>query len=195
MLCLTGKRLISYVQEMHSSRRAATVEEENRIKCYIQLMGKAALYTTMADVRCWNRRAAVESGFLMRPHVLSRVQELMANFSFERLGVAVVIIDDCEEFKPAFQAWKAKDFEPITQLVEQYEAPGDMEEVDRTVGFTLVGNHSTEAQACLIEEEKLSVCTRRAFVFFESQLPKDDFHFISRHENVLVQADVMTTHY
>jgi hypothetical protein len=196
VLRLTGKRLKQHVEEVHGSRRSGTMEEENRIKAYIGLMGKAALYTTKADVRCWNRRASVESGFSTRPHVPTRVQELMANFSFERLGAAVVVIDDCEDSKLVFEAWRAHDYAPLIRLVERYEAPGDsMEEVDRTAGFTLVGNHSTDAHVRLIEQNKVGVCTRRAFVFFESQLAKDDFRFISRHENVLVQADAVTTHY
>lgn len=168
VLHLTGKRLMNHVEEVQGSRCSATVEEENRIKCYIQLLGKAALYTTKADVRCWNHHADVESGFSTRPHVPSRVQELMGSFSFERLGAAIVVIDDCEEFKLVFQAWRNHDYDPLIRLVEQYEPPADMDEEDHTVGFTLVGNHSTDAHVRLIDEEKVSVCTRRAFVFFES---------------------------
>jgi hypothetical protein len=190
VLRLTGDRLMQHVDDVHGSRRAASVEEENRIRCYIQLIGKAALYTSRADVRCWNRRADVNSGFSTRPHVAVRVQELMGTFSFERLGAAVVVIDDCENNKPVFEAWKREEYEPLIKLVEQYDG-----ELERTVGFTLVGNHSTDAHCRLIDEQKIKICTRRAFVFFQQQLPMDDFRFISKHENVLVQADAVTTHY
>lgn len=153
-------------------------------KRYRALMSQAALHGDKLDVRRFNNRPPVR--LQSRAFVLQRVESLKADFVAAHMGPAVVVIADTGAWDVGTKQqvlaaaelcrqWEEGNPEP---LVEEFaKADGSEPAVH---AFTLVGNHSTAALCQLVD--RLDPY-RAAYIFFASQLKKDQFNFIARHEN------------
>ena len=162
---------------------------------FLNLLEGAAVYTSRADPRLYNRRPPIQ--LQARAFLEGHVQTFMANFKAANLQPAFLVIDNegteaevaGAEF--AFESWRAGDPEPALQLVEYSpdEEPGT--EQDRLTArvFTLVGNHSTEAQVRLLRAKRPVQPYREAYVFFRSQLGDDHLRLLASTENVLATED------
>ena len=125
------------------------------------------------------------------------MQTFMANFKAANLQPAFLVIDnegteaEMVAAEVAFECWRAGDPEPALELVEYSpdEERGPEEGRDRARVFTLVGNHSTEAQVRLLRAKRPVQPYREAYVFFRSQLGDDHLRLLASTENVLATED------
>ena len=160
-------------------------------KRYHNLLSLAALHGDKMDVRKFNNRPPII--LQTRAFVRDRVDFLKTDFVLNEMSPAVVVIIDEadsewksgateEQVAAAVRVrdeWAAGNVEP---LVQQFEGIGATCNV---LAFTLVGNHSTCALSELCDAGSAMEPLRTAFLFFISQLFRDEFTFIAKYENDL----------
>ena len=162
---------------------------------FLNLLEGAAVYTSRADPRLYNRRPPIQ--LQARAFLEGHVQTFMANFKAANLQPAFLVIDnegteaEMAAAEVAFESWRAGDPEPALELVEYSpdEERGPEEGRNRARVFTLVGNHSTEAQVRLLRAKRPVQPYREAYVFFRSQLGDDHLRLLASTENVLATED------
>lgn len=162
---------------------------------FLNLLEGAAVYTSRADPRLYNRRPPIQ--LQARAFLEGHVQTFMANFKAANLQPAFLVIDnegteaEMAAAEVAFECWRAGDPEPALELVEYSpdEERGPEEGRNRARVFTLVGNHSTEAQVRLLRAKRPVQPYREAYVFFRSQLGDDHLRLLASTENVLATED------